>query len=244
MRLNRFFSSTPLAVGSEHLLDPEAARHATTVLRLKPGAPLILFDGRGGEYRAELLRGGKQAAARVLQYYAIERESPLDITLVQGIAKGEKMDYLVQKAVELGVTRIVPLASERGVVKLRDTARAEKKRQHWQNVAISACEQCGRNRVPMIESVTALPAYLASQPAGLRLLLDPEAGENLTARQAAAPRALAALVGPEGGLSNNELEFARRAGFGGVRIGPRVLRTETAGLALLAAVQTLWGDYR
>src|SRR5690606_21095913 len=118
--------------GSEHLLDPEAARHATTVLRLKPGAPLILFDGRGGEYRAELLRGGKQAAARVLQYYAIERESPLDITLVQGIAKGEKMDYLVQKAVELGVTRIVPLASERGVVKLRDTARAEKKRQHWQ----------------------------------------------------------------------------------------------------------------
>ncbi len=244
MRLNRFYTSTPLTIGGEHVLDPEAARHATTVLRLKAGAPLLLFDGRGGEYRAELLRGGKQAAVRVLQHHAIERESPLDITLVQGIAKGEKMDYLVQKAVELGVTRIVPLASERGVVKLKDAARAEKKRQHWQSVAISACEQCGRNRLPAIEPVTALPAYLASQPAGLRLLLDPDAGEHLTARQAAAPHTLVALVGPEGGLSDNEMEFARRAGFGAVRIGPRVLRTETAGLALLAAVQTLWGDFR
>lgn len=244
MRLNRFYSSTPLASNSEVELDATAARHVATVLRLKTGSPLILFDGRGGEYRAELLRGGKHPTVRLLQHQAIERESPLDITLVQGIAKGEKMDYLVQKAVELGVTRIVPLASEHGVVRLKDAARAEKKRQHWQAVAISACEQCGRNRVPVIEPVTALPAYLASQPTGLRLLLDPDAGENLTTRQAGTPRTLVALVGPEGGLSDNELEFARRAGFGGVRIGPRILRTETAGLALLAAVQTLWGDYR
>lgn len=221
------------------------SHHVARVLRLKSGDPLVLFDGQGGEYQGAIVRAHEsEVTVDVGEWRAVERESPLAITLAQGISSGERMDYTVQKAVELGVARIQPLETLRSVVRLTEV-RAEKRRAHWRSIAIAACEQSGRNRVPEIAPVVALRDWLGQgvhDQAELRLVFAPDAERVL--RALPAPRASVTLIaGPEGGLSEEEQRDAIRAGFVAVRLGPRVLRTETAALAALAAMQTLWGDF-
>ena len=246
MRLTRIFVPGPLAVGIQTELPAQAGAHLTRVLRLEAGAPLTLFNGAGGEYAASLLPGnGKQVLVRVTRHDAIERESPMQITLLQGVARGERMDLIVQKATELGVTRIVPFLAERSVVKL-DARQRVRKREHWQAIAISACEQCGRNRVPEVSEPAALGDCVDAVAAdSLRCLLAADGESSLAAAAMnATRRAFVLLIGPEGGLAENERAFARANDFAGYSLGPRVMRTETAGLAALAVLQTLAGDFR
>ncbi|MBL6751525.1 MAG: 16S rRNA (uracil(1498)-N(3))-methyltransferase, partial [Nevskia sp.] len=208
--------------------------------RMRPGELLVLFNGTGGEYEAVIESVDRRVVlVRVESFREVERESPLNVTLAQCVSKGERMDYAVQKAVELGVQRIVPLLSSRGVVRL-DAERWERKLAHWRGVVAAACEQSGRTRVPHVDAVQKLEAWLPSAPAGTRLLLAPEGAASL--RHVRAPSAPTLLVGPEGGLAEEEIEHARRYDFQPVGLGPRVLRTETAGVAALAAMQALWGD--
>lgn len=207
------------------------------------GAPLTLFNGDGAEYDAVISHAGKDAVSvRVAGARPAPRESPLDITLAQGVSRGERMDYTVQKAVELGVTRIEPVTTSRGVVRL-DPTRARQKAEHWQAIVVSACEQCGRSRVPPVGPVTPFPDWLArgrGDRAGL--LLDPGSSRRLNELPPPVG-GISLLAGPEGGLTDAEREDALRAGFVAIRLGPRVLRTETAALAALAAMQALWGDF-
>jgi 16S rRNA (uracil1498-N3)-methyltransferase len=213
------------------------------VLRLAAGDELIVFDGEGLEYDARIERIAKSGTTvRVESPRAVHRESPLVVTLAQGISSGERMDYTIQKAVELGVAAIQPLATERSVVRL-SPERAEKRIAHWQAVVVAACEQCGRNRVPQVNPVMPLAQWLASSSATeVRLMLSPEGAVRLRElERPAGPVVL--LAGPEGGLSPREHEDTRLAGYTAVRLGPRVLRTETAAVAALAAMQVLWGDF-
>lgn len=238
----RFYISVPLAADTRLDLPEAAAHHAARVLRLRAGDAVVLFDGRGGEYAASIAAIGKHdVTVAIGEHHAIERESPIAVTLAQAISSGERMDLTVQKAVELGVARIVPVESERCVVRLKGE-RAEKRAAHWRQIAIGACEQCGRNRVPEIGPVVTLHAWLAATSNAQRWLLAPEATKPL--REMPRPeRPVEILVGPEGGLTDAEIAAATRAGFEPVRLGPRVLRTETAAPALLAAMQALWGDF-
>ena len=236
----RLFAPVELPLGSEIRL-PDRTAHHLTVLRLRRGDAITLFNGLGGEFAAELTQASaRDAFARVLSRHDSERESPLSIALAQCVSSGDRMDTTLQKSTELGVSKIVPLASERSVVKLSGD-RAEKRIIHWRNVVIAACEQCGRNRLPELAGITDIEAFLDIPGGGeLRLLLTPEAGQSL--RQLARPEKVMLLVGPEGGLTAQEREHTERAGFVPVRFGPRVLRTETVPLAVIAAMQTLWGD--
>jgi 16S rRNA (uracil1498-N3)-methyltransferase len=217
----------------------------TCCVRLRPGAALTLFNGRGGEYAAELLAGGQgRATVRVGAHHAVQRASPLRLTLLQGIARGERMDLIVQKATELGVTAIMPLSCEFTVVRLAEQARV-RRRERWQAVAIGACEQCGRNRPPRVHDILELEAACISMGAGgedLRLMLVPAAGAALAGLATPGLRGATLLIGPEGGLSEREQGLAQRAGFQACALGPRILRTETAPLAALAALQALAGD--
>ena len=245
MRVIRIHVPGPLASGTDITLPAQAGEHLTRVLRLESGAAFVLFDGSGGEYSATLgTRSGKSVRARVLGHQPIERESPLDITLLQGIARGERMDMIVQKATELGVTRILPVLAERSVVRV-DSKQRDRKHGHWQAVAISACEQCGRNRVPEVTAPLTLDAAMRSLPeAGLRCMLAADAREHLTTVAVRSRDAsLALLIGPEGGLADAEEALARANRFTACRLGPRVMRTETAGMAALAALQAVRGDF-
>ena len=220
------------------------AHHVMHVLRLAPGDPVLLFDGRGTVHDAVITSCARGAVSvRVSASRSEDRESPLQVTLAQAVSSGERMDYTIQKAVELGVSAVQPLLSERCVVRLSGE-RAAKRVLHWQNVVAAACEQCGRNRVPEVLPLLSLRDWL-EQPAttdGLRLLLAPGAATGL--RELPRPAGVVTvLAGPEGGLTATEAEDAGRAGFLPLRLGPRVLRTETAAVALLAAMQTLWGDF-
>jgi 16S rRNA (uracil1498-N3)-methyltransferase len=230
-----------LSPGAEIALPEAAARHAVNVLRLQAGDALTLFNGAGGEYRANLVMVNKrEARARIIELHAIERESPLQITLALAISAGERMDYSLQKATELGATTIQPLATERSVVRLAGE-RADKRLQHWRHVVIAACEQCGRNRVPAVAPLQQLYAYLAALDRNQRLLmLSPHAEKPL--KQVAPAASAVLLIGAEGGLAPAELEAAQASGFEPVRLGPRTLRTETAPVAALAVLQALWGD--
>lgn len=244
MNFHRFFCPGELAAGMTVALPEAAARHAARVLRLGVGEPLTLFNGEGGEAEARIAAVRKdEVMAEVLARREIERESPLAVTLVQALQSGDKMDLTVQKAVELGVAAIQPVASRRSVVRLAGE-RAARRVEHWRGVAASACEQCGRNRVPAVAPIAELDAWLAqpARPGVLRLMLSPQAALTLDRLPPAA--AVELLVGAEGGLDPREADAAAAAGFVGVRLGPRVLRTETAGLAVLAALQALWGDFR
>jgi 16S rRNA (uracil1498-N3)-methyltransferase len=245
VRSSRIYVDAELRPGQELLLPPESSAHLLRVLRLRPGAELIVFNGRGGEYPARLAGAAARARARLElgEHRAIERESKLELTLLQGIARGERMDLIVQKATELGVQRIVPLRCEFSVVRL-DAARREQRVGHWRSVAIAACEQCGRNRLPRVDEPLEPASAFASLAAcgGLRLMLQPAAADSLTSL-AAGLRTAALLVGPEGGLSEGEQRLAQEAGFRACRLGPRVLRTETAPVAALAALQALSGDF-
>lgn len=240
MRIPRIYVPDPITPQAPLTLGGNAANHIGRVLRLKPDAPLILFNGQGGEYPAVIRELGKcSVIVEVQAYQQHERESPLDISLVQGISRGERMDYTIQKSVELGVRRIVPIITERTVVKL-DDKRRHKRWQHWQGVIIAACEQCGRNRLPVLEAITDLPSALQAPGAGRRLLLDHRSAASVHSLQAS--QQLCLLIGPEGGLSDTERTLAAAQGFVGIRLGPRILRTETAALAAITALQTLWGD--
>lgn len=246
--LIRLYFPGEIAAHGTCTLPPPQSHHVVHVLRLNVGDGVTLFDGNGGEYAAVITGVTKRGVAlNVGERNRIDRESPLDITLAQGISSGERMDYTVQKAVELGVARIQPLETGRSVVRLT-RARAERRVAHWQAVAVAACEQCGRNRVPRVEPIAALGDWLARderQPVAgspLRLLLVPGNGASL--RDLPRPAgSIVVLAGPEGGFSPEETRDAERAGFLAVCLGPRVLRTETAAVAALAAMQLLWGDF-
>jgi 16S rRNA (uracil1498-N3)-methyltransferase len=222
---------------------PDQSHYVVHVLRLAAGDTLTVFDGRGLEYPAVIERVSRSTVTlRLDEPSAVDRESPLHVTLAQGISSGERMDYTVQKAVELGIAAIQPLATERSVVRL-SSERAAKRIAHWQGIAIAGCEQCGRNTVPIVQPVTALTAWLANVPSdAVRLTLSPHAASAL--HELERPQGpVVLLVGPEGGLSPREIEDAQASAFKPLRLGPRVLRTETAALAALAAMQTIWGDF-
>lgn len=242
MRHPRIHHAAPLISGSSVQLRDTAANHVARVLRLPPGAPLILFNGEGGEFEARIETVDKRrVTVRVGNHNPRECEPPLDLWLAQGISRGERMDYTVQKAVELGVSRIIPLFTERCGVQLGGE-RLDKRVQHWQAVAVSACEQSGRNRVPEIAAPRALHEWLTEPAAGLVLVLDPEADNTLGPLPVpAGPVSL--LIGPEGGLTDHEILLAKQTGYTGLRLGPRILRTETAAVAALAALLTRWGDF-
>ncbi len=243
MNLPRFYCRAALSPGAHLELPEPVARHAVRVLRMAPGASLVLFDGRGGEYTARIERIERDRVHVELGAWRdVEREAPLSVTLVQALQAGDKMDFTIQKAVELGIREIVPVESRRSVMRLAGE-RAAKRVAHWQGVAASACEQCGRNQVPMVAPLEKLENWLARpvRPGTLRLMLAPDAAVSLSALVPATDIQL--LIGAEGGLDPLEMAAAQQAGFQAVRLGPRVLRTETAGLAALAALQTLWGDF-
>lgn len=241
MRTPRVYTEQPLASGAAITLEQAPSRHLLGALRLRPGATLTVFNGVGGEYAATLVDSSSgMAHVRLGDHCDVDRESPLAIHLGMGIARGERMDWVVQKAVELGVATIVPLFSERSEVRL-NAERAGKKHRHWRQVAISACEQCGRNLVPEIGEAVEFSAWLASA-SGPGLVLDPEArlGLGQLDRPVSAPIRL--LVGPEGGFTAAEIAAAISVGFTPVHLGPRILRTETAPLAVISAIQARWGD--
>ena len=243
MNSPRFYCREALSPGAHVELPEPVARHAVRVLRLPPGAPMVLFDGRGGEYPAHIERIERDRVyAELAEWRDIERESRLNITLVQALQAGDKMDFTIQKAVELGVRDIVPVESRRSVLRLAGE-RAGKRVAHWQGVVASACEQCGRNQVPLVAPLEKLENWLARPSNGcLRLMLAPDADQILASIQPAG--AIQLLIGSEGGLDPQEVIAATQAGFQAVRLGLRILRTETAGLAALAALQALWGDFR
>lgn len=243
MRLIRIHVESPLAAGAQAELRGKAALHATRVLRLGAGDKVTLFNGDGADYPSEIkeLHSGSLTLA-VRAAVPARAESPLAITLVQGIARGERMDLVVQKATELGVTAIVPVATTRSVVRLDADTRA-KKLAHWRGVAIAACEQCGRATLPAIADPVDLAGWLArpAQPETLRVLLSPQAKSSLVATVAGATR-VEMLVGPEGGLEDSERDLALTVGYRACRLGPRVLRSETAAVAALAVLQSSAGD--
>lgn len=239
--MHRFFYAGELALGQPVLLDDRSVQHAIA-LRLKPEEPVALFNGEGGVFYATL-RPIKKRIFEALPYefVAQERESPLRIELVQAISRGEKMDFTIQKAVELGVDAIQPIFTERCGVKLTST-RAVKKQRHWQQIILSACEQCGRNQIPTIAMPLELSAWLplASLQAGVKLFLHPTTEPPQHPKQLDAN--LTVVVGSEGGFTAQEADALVTAGFLGWRLGPRILRTETAALVALTQFQTLWGD--
>jgi 16S rRNA (uracil1498-N3)-methyltransferase len=244
--LTRLHVSGELAPGRPCMLPPSQAHHAMRVLRLKRGDRVILFNGDGAEYAAVVAKASEgRCTLDVTGRESVDREAPFAVTLAQAIASGERMDYTIQKAVELGVSAIQPLESRRSVVRLA-AERAEKRIAHWQAVAVAACEQCGRNRVPRVLPLTRLDAYLYASSlrpeAGQRLLLSPRATRRLRELEPLAGSAVL-LAGPEGGFAPEEEHAAERSGFLPVRLGPRVLRAETAAVAALAALQALWGDF-
>jgi 16S rRNA (uracil1498-N3)-methyltransferase len=244
MRLTRVYVAGPLVSGRRVKLEGNAASHITRVLRLRVGAALVLFDGSGGEYEGSIdqAHGGEVIVAVGARADA-ERESPLPVTLAQGVSRGERMDLVVQKATELGVSHLVPVLTERSVVRL-SAQQSDRKVNHWRAIVIAACEQCGRNRLPPVAAPVTLREFLAGGTGaapGTRLLLSP-AG---TATLEDVPRPAAGvtvLVGPEGGLTGEEEQAAVAAGFTALRLGPRVLRTETAAIAALALLQRRFGD--
>jgi 16S rRNA (uracil1498-N3)-methyltransferase len=248
VRLIRVYvDAAALTSGTVVELPAVAAAHLAKVLRVRSGDELMLFAGDGREFAAavESVRGSRVTVA-VGAGREVDRESPLAVTLVQCVPRGDRMDFVVQKATELGVVRIVPVLSQRSVVRL-DAAQAESKAAHWRAVAVNACEQCGRNRLPIVEPPRSLINYLGSSAAqGPRLLLEPESSSRGDAPSIAAEVAteVEIAIGPEGGFAAEELEAFRVAGFAAVQLGPRILRTETAAIAAIAWLQSRFGDMR
>jgi 16S rRNA (uracil1498-N3)-methyltransferase len=241
MRITRVYTPDSLAPDSTVVLSAMPSAHLIKVLRLRPGAKAVLFNGDGKDYLCEILLAKAEAAQlRILSAQPAAAESGLKITLLQAICRGDKMDWVLEKATELGVTHIIPVQSERSEVQL-DSERAAKRREHWQRVVISACEQSGRAYVPQVEALQPLGHRLSSaMHADAKLVLEP-GGQPLSRARALSSVALA--VGPEGGWSERDLAQLALAGFGPVAIGARVLRTETAGIAAISVMQALFGDF-
>lgn len=243
MRIPRVYQPVPLRSGQVLALDAQATVHLTKVLRLRAGDALVVFNGEeDGEYAAIVHEIGRRTASIVIGEF-VDRsvESPLELVLLQGVSRGERMDYTIQKAVELGANRIVPVLTERTVVNLKGD-RQEKRVKHWQAVVNSACEQSGRNQVPQVAPISAFTHAIAEEAEGLKLVLHHRAETNLNTLSAPQGR-VSLLIGPEGGLSSQEIAASEAAGFIPLCLGPRVLRTETAALAALSVLQWQWGDF-
>lgn len=243
----RFYTNNSLALGASVQLSENAAAHATRALRLNVGDGAIVFNGDGFDYECELTSIKKNTViAQITAANQVSNESPLRITLLQAISSGDRMDFTIQKAVELGVTSIQPITSQRSVVKL-SAERAEKRTEHWQNIAISACEQSGRAIVPAVSaplSFSHLFAHLAKtpEPNDCKITLAPDATQHLSSM--AKPNGnIYLLIGAEGGFTDEEITLSIAHGFQAIQLGARVLRTETAALAAISAMQTLWGDF-
>lgn len=241
MRIPRIFTDSRLAVGGQCQLDDNAANHVGRVLRMQAGQALLLFNGDGQDYHATITEAGKKhVQVAVTEAAENETESSLRVVLAQTLSKGDRMDYAVQKAVEMGVSEIVPLTTERCDVKLKGD-REDKRLRHWQQVAISAAEQCGRARVPEIQPVMTVQQWLEhARACDLRLVLHHRTERSLNTLEK--PSSIALMIGPEGGLTAEEIALAEDNGFLPVALGPRVLRTETAPVAAIALCQWLWGD--
>ena len=240
-RTPRVFVAGPLAAGARLTLEGEAAAHLGRVLRVRAGAPVVLFDGSESEFASEVVAATRRTVALAVgPGREVRRESALELVLLQGVCRNERMDWVVRKATELGATAIRPVMTERSVVKI-DPAKIAGRIEHWRAIAISACEQCGRNVLPDILPPLPVTAALSAHRGASGVLLDPEAkGGADTLRPPAGPLCL--LVGPEGGLDERERAAARAAGYMGIRLGPRILRTETAALTGLALLQARFGD--
>lgn len=249
----RFFHTLPIRDAERITLNSDTSHHAAQVLRLKPGDAVTLFDGTGGEFSGRLEQISKSGCqVRIERHLPVERESPLMIELAQAVCANEKMDWIIQKAIEQGATRIQPLITRRTLIRLTGE-RADKREQHWQKIIIAACEQCGRNQIPLLLPLMPLSHWLEQKlaekykndnPAGHDIMLSPAAHQRLV--ELSPPRTgecLTLLTGPEGGFTGEETDAAHLAGFIPVRLGNRILRTESAALAAIAAAQTLWGDY-
>ncbi|HEX7047988.1 MAG TPA: 16S rRNA (uracil(1498)-N(3))-methyltransferase [Gammaproteobacteria bacterium] len=243
MRVPRIYVDSLIKPDADFFLTGNALKHVSKVLRLRAGAEVLLFDGTGGEWRATLETvHSDHAQARLLEHLDINPEAPLRWELVQGISRGERMDYTLQKSVELGVAAIHPVETKRTVVKL-DADRAAKRRAHWQGVVTSAAEQSGRTRLPSVSEITSLHEFLSNHSDGLLLLLDPEAEKHVDDLPVESPERVFLLAGPEGGFEDAEREAIYRAGAQGIRLGPRILRTETAAVVAAALLLARWGDY-
>jgi 16S rRNA (uracil1498-N3)-methyltransferase len=243
MRLTRVYVDTPVVAGKRLVVEGSAANHIARVLRLRTGDALTVFDGTGGEFSARIEEFRKDTVMlSVEDHRTLDRESPLSLTLAQGISRGERMDWIIQKATELGASRIVPVFTKRSVVRL-DDRQAERKLQHWRAITVSACEQCGRNRLPDLATPAdffdVLPAEFT--PSATRLLLSPSGDLRIDDLKDVG-QGITVLIGPEGGLEDVEQESALAAGYKPVRMGPRVLRTETAAIAALTIIQRYFGD--
>ncbi len=243
MRLTRVYVETALEPDAIVALPPDTGSHVAKVLRARVGDELVLFNGDGREFGGEIASvRGSRVTVSVGRAQSMDRESPLAVTLLQCVPRGDRMDFIVQKATELGVTRLIPVTSQRSVVRL-DERQSESKAAHWRAVAVSACEQCGRNRLPQIDAPRALIDYLgAAEGSAPRLVLEPDSAAGGAALRIESCVELA--IGPEGGFAPEELEALQLAGFERVRLGPRILRTETAALAALTWLQTRYGDMR
>lgn len=241
MRIPRLFHPDTISVDSELTLTSDAAHHVANVLRLKNGHPVVLFNGDGNEYSATIIDAQRrQVTIEIDSKLAIDPQSPLPVHLGQGISKGDRMDIVLQKATELGVTHITPLITERCAVKL-DEKRWEKKLQQWQKIIQGACEQCGRNTLPVLNPVTVVKEWLAESTQQTRLVLSPGSQQRLS-QLAANTAGFRLLIGPEGGLSDAEVHQSQEAGFKACSLGPRILRTETAAIASLSVLQATFGD--
>ena len=242
----RLFCGGRISTGASLALPDSAAHHVRDVLRLRPGDAVTLLNGLGGEYQALIAVSTKKAVTVDVKGFAQrESEPPWPITVAQSLAAGDKMDWIVEKAVELGALTVQPLAASRSVLRL-SPERAEKRLAHWRAIAVAACEQCGRNRIPNIAPIQGVHAWLAGMrvSAGLHLMLSPVHAEKFSGLARPAPgTTITLLVGPEAGLTDDEEAAAQLAGFQPVLLGPRIMRTETAALAALAAIHSRWGDY-
>jgi 16S rRNA (uracil1498-N3)-methyltransferase len=244
MRITRCYVPFDLQAGRKLVLPDHTAQHLVRVLRLSVGQALILFNGDGSDYHAKLISHDKRhSEVEISHAETVDNESPVRITLAQGVARGEKMDWILQKATELGVQHFAPVLTERTEVKL-DAERADKRVEHWIGVVISACEQSKRTRIPSIDMPVALNQFAARDNSSIKLALDPE-GQLSVADLSSMPveNGITLVVGPEGGLGERDLSILNTGGYRGLRLGPRILRTETAGLAAISAIQAVLGDF-
>jgi len=242
VRISRIYQPVKLKFGILIQLDKSASNHTVNVLRLKINAPLIIFNGEGGEYAAEITQIKRHAVkVKIGRFQNINRESKLKIHLIQSISRSEKIDFILQKAVELGVTKITPIITERCKIKLSKD-RQHKRIARWQKIIISACEQCGRNILPELNQITHLADLITTLSADLKIILNPEANNtlhNVTGK----PKSIAILIGSEGGFTENEIQLTEKYNFCSIKLGPRILRTETAGLAIISILQKRFGDF-
>ena len=241
MRISRIYINNDLNEGIETGITGETAHYAINVLRMQNGQQLVVFNGKGGQYSAEIIGIKKgMVKVKVNEYQSVERESNLNITIVQGISRSQRMDYAIQKSVELGVTRIVPVITEFCSMQLNDK-RNEKKYNHWEKIIINSCEQCGRNRLPVLENIMAIEEWLNQDTNNMKIILHPDKGTRFNEFNKKFDN-ITLLTGPEGGFCQSEFEQALQSGYLPVKLGPRILRTETASIVAISACQAMWGD--